>query len=111
MEKIKNKLYYSNLLPNIIFQTLVYNGMLSYYKFNPKMTDSTIIPNKNTKYKEWETHILSNIDISTYAKSFHAFSNTILGLHSQVESSVCSLRSFVGSILIAITVHYKTTIH
>ena len=81
MGEIILSFYKTNLFVNIIFQTLVYNGMLSYYKFNPTMTDSSIVPNKNTKYKEWETHIFQNIDIKSYSKSYHAFSNTLLDSH------------------------------
>lgn len=81
MDKYINVFTTTNLFVNIIFQTLVYNGMLSYYKFNPIMTDSKIIPNKNTQYKEWESYILTNIDINSYIKSYHAFSNTMLETH------------------------------
>jgi hypothetical protein len=69
------------LFINVVLQTLVYNGMLSYYKFNPKMTDSSIIPNKNTQYKDWESYIFANIDIKSYSKSYHAFSNTMIEAH------------------------------
>ena len=63
---------------NIIFQTLVYNGMLSFYKFNPKMTDNNIIPNKDTNYDNWNSYILNTVDINSFTKSFHPFSNSML---------------------------------
>ena len=78
MNKLIQIFYNTNLFVNIIFQTLVYNGMLSYYKYNPKMTDGNIIPNKNINKDEWESYIFKNIDIKSYSKSYHAFSNTIL---------------------------------
>ena len=81
MNEYRKKIIETNLFPNVIFQTLVYNGMLSYYKFNPKMTDSTIIPNKNTQYDKWESYILSNVDIKSYIDSYHAFSNTKLSIY------------------------------
>ena len=81
MNEILLIFYGKNLFVNIIFQTLVYNGMLSYYKYNPTMTDGNIIPNKNTQYNEWQKHILSNVNIKSYTKSYHAFSNTILEAH------------------------------
>lgn len=71
------------IIVDVILQTLVYNGMLSYFKFNPKMTDSSIIPNKNTQYKDWESYIFANIDIKSYSKSYHAFSNTLMEAHGE----------------------------
>ena len=73
----------STLFPDVIFQTLVYNGMLSFYKYNPIMTDSLVIPNKNRYYKQWNKHILSNVDVKSYTQSYHAFSNTMLEAHGK----------------------------
>jgi len=73
----------SSLIVDIILQTLVYNGMLTYFKYNPTMTDNNIIPNKNSEYKKWESYILSNININSYSNSYHAFSNTMLKIHGE----------------------------
>jgi hypothetical protein len=70
-----------SLFVDVIFETLVYNGMLSYFKYNPKLTDNLIIPNKNTNFKNWEKYILNNIDLSPYKNSYHTFSNTTLESH------------------------------
>jgi len=92
MNKYIEILTNTSLFVNVIFQTLVYNGMLSFYKYNPKMTDSSIIPNKNTQYKQWESYVLTNIDIKSYTKSYHAFSNTMLEAHGSktIETMVNS---------------------
>lgn len=81
MNKYLISLNTKTIIVDVVLQTLVYNGMLSYYKFNPKMTDSSIIPNKNTQYKEWESYIFANIDIKSYSKSYHSFSNTMMEAH------------------------------
>jgi hypothetical protein len=65
----------SDLLVNIIFETLVYNGMLTYFKYNPRITDNNIIPNKNKEYKKWEKYMLENVTLNEYKDSYHFFSN------------------------------------
>jgi hypothetical protein len=65
----------SDLLVNIIFETLIYNGMLSYFKYNPKITDNNLIPNKNREYKKWEKYMLENVSLNEYKDSYHFFSN------------------------------------
>jgi hypothetical protein len=65
----------SDLLVKIIFETLVYNGMLTYFKYNPKITDNNIIPNKNKEYKKWEKYMLKNVTLNEYSNSYHFFSN------------------------------------
>jgi DNA-binding CsgD family transcriptional regulator len=65
----------SNLLVNIIFETLVYNGILTYFKYNPNITDNNLIPNKNKEYKKWEKYMLENVSLDEYKDSYHFFSN------------------------------------
>ena len=78
MRDIINIIANTNVLPNIIFDTLIYNGMFTYFKFNPELTDSSIIPDKNKNFETWKSYILDKIIISPYSKSFHPFSNTML---------------------------------
>lgn len=78
MNDIINTIQNTNVLPNIIFHTLIYNGMFTYFRFNPELTDNSIIPDKNKNPTEWKSYILNKIDISSYSKSFHPFSNTML---------------------------------
>jgi hypothetical protein len=78
MRKMAYKLYFSELFVDVVFQTLVYNGMFNYYKHNPVLTDETKIPDKNVQYSKWEKHILGNVDISPYSDSYNPFSNQML---------------------------------
>jgi hypothetical protein len=87
-EIISDKLFNSNLFVNVIFQTLVYNGMLTFYKFNPKLSDSRLIPNKNTNFERWNEYILKNIDIKMYENSYHPFSNTLLSSQTDVINTI-----------------------
>lgn len=78
MDGIKKHLANTDTFIDIIFQTLVYNGMFSYFKYNPSLTDNRILPDKNKNFVAWKNYILSNVDIKTYSKSYHPFSNTML---------------------------------
>jgi len=65
----------STFFIRIIFETLVYNGMLTYFKYNPKVTDNNIIPNKNKEFSKWKNHILENIKLIDYENAYHFFTN------------------------------------
>jgi hypothetical protein len=88
---IRQILLNTNYVIDIIFQTLVYNGMFSYYKFNPVLTDNTLIPDKNKDFPLWAKYIKDNVDINPYDKSYHAFSNTMLKTHG--EDSIKSIKN------------------
>jgi hypothetical protein len=51
----------STLFIRIIMETLVYNGVLTYFKYNPNVTDKSKMPNRNTNNAEWEAYINSNV--------------------------------------------------
>ena len=87
MENYIKILSTTNIFPDIIIQTLVYNGMFTYFKYNPTLTSTQIVPNKNTNYSSWEKYILSNITIKEYLDSYHSFSNTTLRSHGQTTES------------------------
>ena len=91
MDEYTRILFDSDLYVNVIFQTLVYNGMFTYFKYNPKLTDLTKIPNKNTNYSEWNKYILNNININLYQDSYHQFSNTLL--RSYGEKTIESIKN------------------
>ena len=78
MSQYIDKILNTDLIVNIIIQTLVYNGMFNYYKYNPVMTDTSIIPDKNLRYDEYKSYILNNVDIKSFEESYHQFSNTML---------------------------------
>ena len=78
MNKLINFFSTSTMFVEVIFQTLVTNGMFSYYKYNPILTDKSIIPDKNINFSQWLKHMESNTDISLYSDSYNAFSNRML---------------------------------
>ena len=90
---IIQKIIKSNLIPDIIFETLVINNMLSYFKFNPVLTNNTLIPNKNKNYSSWKKYITSNLNISEYSNSFHWISNTKISVYgdNMINSIINSL--------------------
>lgn len=92
MDELSNKLINTELFVDIIFQTLVYNGMFNYYKYNPVLTDETKIPNKNLQYPKWEKHITENVDVSSYLDSYNQFSNLML---KTIESE--SIKKMINS--------------
>lgn len=78
MNKLKNFFLFEGTFINVIFETMVYNGIFTYFKYNPKLTDNTILPDKNKNHPEWKKYILNTVDINLYANSYHPFSNTTL---------------------------------
>jgi len=85
---IEEFIYKSNLFIDVIFQTLVYNGMFSYFKYNPKITDNKLIPDKNREYKSWEKYIFDNIEIKEYDKSYHFLTNNQLEKHEDCVETI-----------------------
>ena len=75
MNIIGSEIYNKDYIPRIIIETLIQNGILTYIKYNPKVTDNTIIPNKNKKNKEWRDYIISNIDITNNMDGYHFLNN------------------------------------
>jgi hypothetical protein len=77
-KKMRELLSSTDIFVDIIFETMVYNGIFTYFKYNPDLTDNLKLPDKNKNFSAWKEKILSNIDIIPYAKSYHPFSNTTL---------------------------------
>lgn len=78
MKNIINLLSEKNIFVEIIFHTLIYNGIFTYFKYNPKLTDNSIIPDKNKYPAKWRKYILDTVDLNQYLKSYHPFSNTTI---------------------------------
>jgi hypothetical protein len=68
----------SKFIENIIFETLIINGILSEFKYNPVVTDSKKLPDKNKNNDKWKDEIKKNINIEKYKKSYNFLSNTLL---------------------------------
>lgn len=73
--KILENFVLTNIISDVIFETLVLNGMLSYFNFNPKATDSKLMPDKNSDILAWRKYILNQVDITPYAESYNFLSN------------------------------------
>jgi len=69
----------TDLIIIVILITLVYNGMLTYFKYNPKITDKNNVPDKNKEYLKWEKYILDNINLDKYKDAYHYFANQKYG--------------------------------
>jgi hypothetical protein len=88
-DKIVQIFVESELFVKIIFETMIFNGLLSYFKYNPKATDSTIMPNKNLENGiPWRKYILSQVDIKPYADSYNFLSNKKLSTTPDYFESV-----------------------
>jgi hypothetical protein len=64
---IKNNFFKNDLkenektIPIIIFETLVINGIFTYFVYNPLITNNEILPNKNTETEKRKNHIKTNL--------------------------------------------------
>lgn len=97
MIKLRNFFFYkTNTFIDVIFETMVYNGIFTYFKYNPKLTNNKILPDKNKNFLEWKKYILNNIDINSYSKSYHPFSNTIL--ETQIYSGINTIEKIKESL-------------
>lgn len=61
---------------DIIFETLIYNGILTYFEYNNSLTNLNEIPDKNKEYKKWEKYILDKIDLKKYNNAYNFLNNT-----------------------------------
>ena len=75
---INDKIFNSDLIVNIIFETLVYNGILTYFKYNEKLTNLNLIPDKNKNFNNWKKYILDNVNIDNCNNSYHFMNNNKL---------------------------------
>jgi hypothetical protein len=86
MKAIRGFIYSKTFIPRIIISTLLYNGILTEFKFNQKITDTTQMPDKKTDYTNWRKHIIDNLSIEDYAnKSYSFLSNT---KYSEIPKSI-----------------------
>jgi len=76
-KKIKDRILKDGIIVKIIFETLVYNGILTYFKYNPKSTDKSILPNKNKQKDEYKRVLTKNLieDMSKNDKAYNFINN------------------------------------
>ena len=91
MITINNILYskYSSI-KRIIIETLVINGILTKFVYNPINTDNNILPDKNKESEKWEKHLKDNLfthDITNdYDKSYNFLNNKRLDNQKLVKN-------------------------
>lgn len=81
MNEINQTINSTDWITQVIFKCLVYNGIFTYFKYNPKATNNKLLPDKNKFKKEWEAKLLEQISLEKYKNSYHFLDNTQLGLH------------------------------
>lgn len=87
-QNLINKILNTKWIPQVIFECLVYNGILTYFKYNPEVTDKTLLPDKNKRKAEWEIVLLSRISLEPYKNAYHFLDNKQLGLHDGLLENV-----------------------
>lgn len=73
------------IIPRVIFETLVYNGIFTYFKYNPLVTDEAKMPNKNKEYDKWKKHMQQYVDVTKYDDSYHFIDNQELKIHPHID--------------------------
>jgi hypothetical protein len=81
-KELINCIINTDWITKIIFECLTYNGILTFIKYNPQVTDDKILPNKNKFYPQWEKHLMNNVNLEPYKDAYHFLDNKKLGLHS-----------------------------
>ena len=76
----------TNLIPSIITECLTYNGIFTYFKYNPSITDNNKLPDKNKFEAERKLIINSNIsdNLHFYKDSYHFLDNTCYKSHPDI---------------------------
>jgi hypothetical protein len=90
--EIKNKDY----IPRIIIETLIQGGTMTYIKYNPKVTDIAIMPNKNKNNDEWVDYITKNVNISDYLDGYHFLNNKKFKYIDDYEKNIKENRWFAN---------------
>jgi hypothetical protein len=69
-------LFKTNFIPKIIIMTLIYNGILTQFIYNPEITSKTELPDKNKELVKYRNHIKNRLKIKEYEYSYNFLSNT-----------------------------------
>jgi hypothetical protein len=71
----------TNWISQVVYECLVYNGILTHFKYNPQATDNALLPDKNKFKALWEKELLSKVSLEPYKEAYHFLDNKQLGLH------------------------------
>jgi hypothetical protein len=75
----------TDVIPMVILQTLIYNGILTYTKYNPPMSDDRILPDKQTQTEERKTAIYNALEIDKYKSAYLFWDNLKLEKHNKYK--------------------------
>jgi len=91
-EKIKISLGKNGIFARLILETLIINNMLSFTKYNPKLSDERMIPNKNKENTKWKKYFIDKVDIESYSDSYSFLSNRSLSSYSNINQIIKDTR-------------------
>lgn len=81
LQALTNNIATTNWISQVVFECLVYNGILTYFKYNPQATDNTLLPDKNKFKALWEKELLTKVSLEPYKEAYHFLDNKQLGKH------------------------------
>ena len=76
MTRFRKILFQTDFIPKIIIMTLIYNGILTKFIYNPEITSKTELPDKNKDFLKYRNHIKDRLKIEEYEDSYNFLSNT-----------------------------------
>lgn len=76
-KEIRKRIIDEYVIVKIIFETLVYNGIFTYFRYNPRSTDKSILPDKNKQESEYKRIITANItrDMEENRRAYNFMNN------------------------------------
>jgi hypothetical protein len=77
MKLLRRILLKTSLIPNIIIITLIYNGILTQFIYNPEITSKYELPDKNVNKNAYVKYIKDRLKIKNYEYSYNFLSNTL----------------------------------
>jgi hypothetical protein len=89
-------LMFKKLFAQIIFETLCYNGILTYFEYNPKVTNKSIMPDKNINPNGWKQYVENNVNMSKYLNSYNFLNNEQLISHDNYENNAKKTKWFAN---------------
>lgn len=85
MKTLRKKTH--DVIPRIIFETLIYNGILTYTKYNPVITDERLLPSKQNS-DERNNYIYNNLEMTDKTLDAYLFwDNLMLKKHDKYKES------------------------
>ena len=76
MTRLRLSLFKNYFIPKIIIMTLIYNGILTQFIYNPEITSKIELPDKNKDFLKYRNHIKDRLKIKEYEYSYNFLSNT-----------------------------------